>query len=36
MSSARRLFGYAVVVAAENCAQQGCNPPRRDPPSAHD
>lgn len=29
-------LGFAVVVAAENCAQQGCNPPRLDPPSAHD
>ena len=29
-------LGFAVVVAAENCAQRGCNPPRLDPPSAHD
>jgi fructokinase len=29
-------LGFAVVVAAENCAQQGCNPPRLDPPSADD
>lgn len=29
-------LGFAVVVAAETCAQQGCNPPRLDPPSADD
>jgi fructokinase len=29
-------LGFAVVVAAENCAQRGCNPPRLDPPSADD
>jgi fructokinase len=29
-------LGFAVVVAAENCAQRGCNPPRLEPPSAHD
>lgn len=29
-------LGFAVVVAAENCAQRGCNPPRLDPPLAHD
>ena len=29
-------LGFAVVVAAENCAQRGCNPPRLEPPSADD
>ncbi|MGE7468953.1 PfkB family carbohydrate kinase [Bosea sp. NPDC003192] len=29
-------LSFAVVVAAENCAQRGCNPPRLEPPSAHD
>ncbi|CAN7659329.1 PfkB family carbohydrate kinase [Bosea sp. LjRoot237] len=29
-------LGFAAVVAAETCAERGCNPPRLDPPSAYD
>ncbi|CAN7683482.1 PfkB family carbohydrate kinase [Bosea sp. LjRoot90] len=29
-------LGFAAVVAAETCAERGYNPPRLDPPSAHD